>query len=85
MDLSRQKRKLIIILGTTAVGKTKLSIQLSKQLTEYFASQQNTLGATNTKDHVTEIISADSVQVYKGLEICSDAITAGTLQFDNVK
>ena len=66
------KTKIIIILGTTAVGKTKLSIQLSKQLSKHF-------NKSNTDEHSTEVISADSVQVYKGLEICSDAITAGTV------
>ena len=42
--------KLIVILGPTAIGKTKIAIELAK-----------TLGG--------EIISADSRQVYKELEI----------------
>lgn len=45
-------RKIIIILGPTAVGKTALSVRLSKE----FQGQ---------------IISADSIQVYKGLDIVS--------------
>lgn len=42
--------KLIVIIGPTAVGKTKASIDLAKQLS-------------------TEIISGDSMLVYKGMDI----------------
>lgn len=45
-------KKVIIVLGPTAVGKTKIGIELAKRLN-------------------TEIISGDSVQVYKGLDIGS--------------
>ncbi len=49
-------QKLIIITGPTAVGKTKLSINLAKKI-----------GG--------EIISADSMQVYKYMNIGTDKIT----------
>lgn len=49
------KKPLIILTGPTAVGKTKLSIQLAKAI-----------GG--------EIISADSMQVYKGMDIGSAKI-----------
>ena len=42
--------KIIVITGPTAVGKTKLSIELAKK-------------------YDGEIINADAVQVYKGLDI----------------
>ncbi len=51
-----EKQKLIIITGPTAVGKTKLSIELAKKV-----------GG--------EIISADSMQVYKYMDIGTDKIT----------
>lgn len=47
--------KVIIITGPTAVGKTKLGLELAKRL-----------GG--------EIISADSVQVYRGLDVGSDKV-----------
>lgn len=50
------KKKVIFILGPTAVGKTFFSVQLAKEI-----------GA--------EIISADSVQIYKGLNIGSAKAT----------
>lgn len=44
------KQKLVVIMGPTAVGKTKLSIDLAKK-------------------YNGEIISGDSMQVYKGMDI----------------
>lgn len=54
--MEQQKKKLIVLTGPTAVGKTKLSIQLAKAI-----------GG--------EIISADSMQVYRGMDIGSAKIT----------
>ncbi|KAI8109417.1 hypothetical protein M9434_000699 [Picochlorum sp. BPE23] len=48
-------KKVLVLTGATAVGKTATSIQLAKELNG-------------------EIISADSVQVYRGLDIGSDKI-----------
>ncbi|MES1922573.1 hypothetical protein MHBO_004088, partial [Bonamia ostreae] len=49
------KNKLIMIIGSTATGKSKLAVELA----EHFN---------------TEIISADSIKVYKGLNIASAKI-----------
>jgi 2-phosphoglycerate kinase len=49
------KHKVIVITGPTAVGKTRLGLELAKKL-----------GG--------EIISADSVQVYRGLDVGSDKV-----------
>ena len=51
------KQKLVVITGPTAVGKTKLSIELAKRI-----------GG--------EIISADSMQVYKYMNIGTDKISS---------
>ena len=51
-----EKKKLIILTGPTAVGKTKLSIETARMLNE-------------------EIISADSMQVYKYMDIGTAKIT----------
>ncbi len=48
--LEHRKEKLLVIIGPTAVGKTKLSIELAKRFNG-------------------EIISGDSMQVYKGMDI----------------
>lgn len=51
-DIREQKRKMIVIAGPTAAGKTKLSVELAKAV-----------GG--------EILSADSMQVYRGMDIGS--------------
>lgn len=56
-----KKKPLLILTGPTAVGKTKLSIQLAKAI-----------GG--------EIISADSCQVYKHMDIGSAKITAAEME-----
>ena len=55
------KKKVVFILGPTAVGKTFFSVKLAKKLNG-------------------EIISADSVQVYKGLDIGSAKVTKEEMQ-----
>jgi len=59
--LNKNNKKLIVILGPTASGKTDLSIKLAKKFNG-------------------EIISADSRQVYKGLNIGSGKITKSQMQ-----
>lgn len=55
-DKLSDKKKLIVLTGPTAVGKTDLSIKLAQRING-------------------EIISADSIQVYKHLDIGSAKIT----------
>ena len=50
-------KKLIVLLGTTASGKTEISLKLVEKLKEMGFS--------------SEIISSDSVQIYKKLDIGS--------------
>ena len=59
--MNEDKKKLIVLTGPTAVGKTDLSINLAKAMNG-------------------EIISADSAQVYKGLDIGSAKITNEEMQ-----
>eukprot|EP00042_Codosiga_hollandica_P049172 m.565276 g.565276 ORF g.565276 m.565276 type:complete len:487 (-) comp57823_c0_seq2:37-1497(-) len=49
--------KVLVLAGPTSVGKTRVSIQLAKQLNG-------------------EIISADSMQVYEGMDIGTDKVSA---------
>jgi tRNA dimethylallyltransferase len=51
-----EKQKLAVLIGPTAVGKTKLSIQLAKELN-------------------AEIISGDSMQIYREMDIGTAKIT----------
>ncbi|MEW8972096.1 MAG: tRNA (adenosine(37)-N6)-dimethylallyltransferase MiaA [Mesobacillus sp.] len=56
-----QKQKLIVLIGPTAVGKTKLSIELAKKFDG-------------------EIISGDSMQIYKGMDIGTAKITVAEME-----
>jgi tRNA dimethylallyltransferase len=56
-----QKQKLIVLIGPTAVGKTKLSIELAKKFNG-------------------EIISGDSMQIYKGMDIGTAKITRDEME-----
>ncbi|MFE8699171.1 tRNA (adenosine(37)-N6)-dimethylallyltransferase MiaA [Cytobacillus sp. FJAT-54145] len=51
-----EKDKVVVIIGPTAVGKTKLSIELAKK-------------------YDGEIISGDSMQIYKGMDIGTAKVT----------
>ncbi len=59
--MTGEKPKLIVIIGPTAVGKTKLSIELAKQLDG-------------------EIISGDSMQIYKGMDIGTAKVSEEEMQ-----
>ncbi len=56
-----EKKKLVVITGPTAVGKTEISISLAKAING-------------------EIISADSIQIYKYMDIGSAKITKEEMQ-----
>lgn len=64
MNVSGNKKNLIVISGPTAVGKTALSIKLAKEING-------------------SVISADSMQVYRGMDIGSAKITKE--EMDGVK
>ncbi|KAG8171578.1 hypothetical protein JTE90_019437, partial [Oedothorax gibbosus] len=51
----------VVVLGCTGTGKSKLAIELAKRFNG-------------------EIISADSMQVYKGLDIITNKVTEDELQ-----
>ena len=72
------KNKLVVILGPTSSGKTDLSIKLAKK----FTRSNNFAGAKLKSRRLlfnrlngVEIVSADSRQVYKGMDIGTGKIT----------
>jgi tRNA dimethylallyltransferase len=62
--MAKPKPKLIVILGPNASGKTGLSIELAKLIKPGFMGYKG-----------AEIISADSRQIYKGLDLGTGKIT----------
>jgi tRNA dimethylallyltransferase len=67
-----KKPRIIVILGPTATGKSDLAVLVAKKL--------NGLQHGRTTFGQGEIISADSRQVYKGLDIGTGKITAREMQ-----
>ncbi|MBW0462792.1 hypothetical protein O181_002507 [Austropuccinia psidii MF-1] len=61
--MSKPKKDLIVILGTTGTGKSKLAVELS-----LFLSQSSGLARA-------EVINGDSMQVYKGLDVLTNKVT----------
>jgi len=66
METKKEKPKIIIILGPTASGKSDLAVQIALRLGSKQAKKYGLKGA--------EIISADSRQVYKGMDIGSGKV-----------
>ena len=64
------KPKVIVILGQTATGKSALAVKIALRLRSGPSAQK----------HGGEIISADSRQVYKGLDIGTGKITKKEMQ-----
>ncbi len=61
-----KKEKVIVILGQTATGKSNLAVRIALRL----------CSGSSTKKCGAEVISADSRQVYKGLDIGTGKITS---------
>lgn len=70
---NRQTGKIIVILGPTSSGKTDLSIKLALRLSSGQAKKKFDINGV-------EIVSADSRQVYKGMDIGSGKITKKEMQ-----
>lgn len=68
-------QKLIVILGPTASGKSDIAVQLALRLCSEQAKKFSTKGGSIHGWNGAEIISADSRQVYKGLNIGTGKIT----------
>lgn len=73
------KSKIIVILGSTATGKSDLAVQIAKKLSglNHFSSKN---GRPSGSSGLGEVISADSRQVYKGLDIGTGKITKREMQ-----
>lgn len=63
------KPQMIVVLGPTATGKSDFAVQIALEIAKKFDKK------INGKGQIAEIISADSRQIYKGLNIGSGKIT----------
>ena len=65
--------KLIVILGQTATGKSDFAVQVAKEINRL--NQSKLIARTLQSKVLGEIISADSRQVYKGMDLGTGKIT----------
>lgn len=70
-----KKPKLIVICGPTATGKSDYAVDLALGLVDGLNHTKGMVGRTSRGEVLGEIISADSRQVYTGLDIGSGKIT----------
>ena len=56
-------KPVIVICGTTGVGKSKLAVELARQISQ---------GALSAEWGSSKVINADAMQVYKGLDVLTN-------------
>lgn len=63
--MENQKKKIVVVMGATGAGKSKLAIDIATFINE-------------TNDKVPfprfEIVNADSMQVYRGLDVLTNKV-----------
>jgi tRNA dimethylallyltransferase len=72
MSVNNENKKIIVILGPTASGKSDLAVKVAKYISKNWPrifKKNLTSVKNNSKAISAEIISADSRQVYKGMDL----------------
>jgi len=69
-----QKNKIIVILGQTSTGKSDFAVEIAKHINGLNQSK-GLIARTSRSEVLGEIISADSRQVYKGMNLGTGKIT----------
>ena len=59
----------IAVIGTTGVGKSKLSIEIAQHIARRHAEKHD------SRWSAAEVINADSMQIYKGLDVITNKVT----------
>lgn len=68
------KQKLIVILGQTSTGKSDFAVEIAQEIKGLNQSKR-LIARTSQSEVLGEIISADSRQVYKGMDLGTGKIT----------
>ena len=68
------KNKIIVILGQTSTGKSDFAVEMAKKISGLNQSKR-LIARTSQSEALGEIVSADSRQVYKGMDLGTGKIT----------
>ncbi len=74
-----RKPKVIVIMGQTSSGKSNLAVKIAKKI-KGLNQSKGLVARTSRSEVLGEIISADSRQVYKGLDLGTGKITKKEMQ-----
>ena len=87
-SVTMEKLKLLVVIGTTGVGKSKLGVDIARALRSSSGTAASASASTSSSRcserafKGAEIINADAVQMYKGLDIATAKLT--TKEMDGV-
>jgi tRNA dimethylallyltransferase len=77
--MKNTKTKIIVILGQTSTGKSDFAVEIAKEIGGLNQSKR-LVARTSRSEVLGEIISADSRQVYKGMDLGTGKITKKEMQ-----
>ncbi|KAE8188827.1 hypothetical protein CF335_g6785 [Tilletia laevis] len=69
---------LVAVIGCTGTGKSKLAVELAQHVQRLSSSSSSSSSFGNTYANA-QIISADSMQVYRGLDVITNKATVGEM------
>lgn len=73
--MSSQTPPMIVIVGTTGVGKSKLAVELAQALaSKQVSSASSRSSLSNHPYSRARVLNADAMQVYRGLDIITNKI-----------
>lgn len=73
MQASQNKRDLVAVIGTTGVGKSQLAVELALAVSKMAKGKRPQV--RRQLPEKAEVINADSMQVYKGLDTITNKMT----------